>query len=49
LPHGALLRIGNYVLTCEYQTALQAEMADSTQRRASFEAVTVLRPRRGRA
>jgi len=49
LPHGALLRIGHYVLTCEYQTALQAEMADSTQRKTSFGGVAVLRPRRGRA
>jgi FHA domain len=49
LPHGALLRVGNYVLTCEYQTALQAEMADSTQRKAPFGDVAVLRPRRGRA
>jgi pSer/pThr/pTyr-binding forkhead associated (FHA) protein len=40
LPHGALLRIGNYVLSCEYQTASQAEMADSTRRKA-----TAQRPR----
>ncbi len=48
LPHGALLRVGNYVLTCEYQSVLQAKQADSTQRRASFAGVTSLRPRRSR-
>ena len=48
LPHGTLLRIGGYVMTCEYQTVLQAEAADSTQK-GSFAGVTVLRPRRGRA
>ncbi len=48
LPHGTLLRIGGYVMTCEYQTVLQAEEADSTQK-GSFAGVTVLRPRRGRA
>jgi len=48
LVHGALLRIGNYVLTCEYQSALRAEQADST-RKDTFAGVTVLRPRRGRA
>ena len=32
LPHGALLRIGNYVLTCEYESVLQAQEADSTRR-----------------
>jgi hypothetical protein len=48
LPHGTLLRIGNYVMTCEYQTALRAEEADSTQK-GSFGGVTVLRPRRGRS
>jgi hypothetical protein len=48
LPHGALLRIGNYVLTCEYQSVLQAEEADST-RKGAFAGVTVLRPRRGRS
>lgn len=47
LPHGALLRIGNYVLTCEYQSELREE-AESTQRRASGAQVTVLRPRRSR-
>jgi FHA domain len=46
-PHGTLLRIGNYVVTCEYQSVLQAEDADST-RKGSFGGVTVLRPRRGR-
>ena len=46
-PHGTLLRIGNYVVTCEYQSVLQAEEADST-RKGSFGDVTVLRPRRGR-
>ncbi|MEJ0019547.1 MAG: FHA domain-containing protein [Acetobacteraceae bacterium] len=48
LVHGTLLRIGNYVLTCEYQSVLQAEEADSTQRRPSLAGVTILRPRRGR-
>jgi hypothetical protein len=48
LMHGTLLRIGNYVLTCEYQNVLRAEEADSTQR-GSFDAVTVLRPRRSRS
>ena len=48
LPHGALLRIGSYVLTCEYQSVLQTEQADSTQR-GSFAGVTVLRPRRSRS
>ncbi len=47
LPHGARLQIGNYVLTCEYQSALRAEQADSTQRKA-FGGVTVLRPRRSK-
>ncbi len=46
LPHGALLRIGNYVLTCEYQSVLQSEEADSTQRKTSFGGVAMLRPRR---
>ena len=32
LPHGTLLRIGNYVVTCEYQSVLQAEEADSTRK-----------------
>jgi hypothetical protein len=45
LPHGAQLRIGAYVLTCEYQSALRGEDADSTQRRVA--GVTVMRPRRG--
>jgi FHA domain len=49
LPHGALLRVGNYVLTCEYQSVLHFEAADITQRRRPFGEVTVLRPRRGRA
>jgi hypothetical protein len=49
LPHGALLRVGNYVLTCEYQSVLHFEAADTTQRRRPFGEVTVLRPRRGRA
>ncbi len=48
LPHGTLLRIGNYVMTCEYQTVLQAQQADSTQK-GSFAGVTVLRPRRSRS
>jgi hypothetical protein len=45
--HGSMLRIGNYVVTCEYQSVLQAESADTTQK-ASFGDVAVLRPRRGR-
>jgi len=49
LPHGTLLRIGNYVLTCEYQSVLQAEEAVSTRRQAPFGGVAVLRPRRGRS
>jgi hypothetical protein len=49
LPHGALLRVGNYVLTCEYQSVLHFEAADTTQRRRPLGEVTVLRPRRGRA
>jgi hypothetical protein len=50
LPHGAMLRIGNYVMTCEHQSALQTEEADTTQRRPrSFGGVTELRPRRGRS
>ena len=49
-PHGALLRIGNYVLTCEYQSELRLEAADSTQRKGSWSGdVAVLQPRRGRA
>ena len=43
------LPVGNYVLTCEYQSVLQFESADTTQRRRPFGEVTVLRPRRGRA
>jgi hypothetical protein len=35
------------VVTCEYQSVLQAESADTTQK-ASFGDVAVLRPRRGR-
>jgi pSer/pThr/pTyr-binding forkhead associated (FHA) protein len=34
LRHGALLRIGSYVLTCEHRSATDAEAADSTQRRS---------------
>jgi FHA domain len=49
LPHGALLRVGNFVLTCEYQSVLHFDSADTTQRRRPFGDVTVLRPRRGRA
>jgi FHA domain len=49
LPHGALLRIGNYVLSCEYQSVLQSDEADSTQRKGSFGGVAILRPRRGRS
>ena len=48
-PHGALVRIGNYVLTCEYQSELRLEAADSTQRKSAFGNVAVLRPRRGRS
>ncbi len=50
LSHGALLRIGNYVLTCEYQRDLAFEEADSTQRKPSGLAdVAILRPRRSKA
>jgi hypothetical protein len=50
LAHGTLLRIGNYVMTCEYQSVLQEQEADSTQRKASgFGSLAVLRPRRGRS
>ncbi len=50
LPHGTLLRIGTYVMTCEYQSVLQTEEADSTQRKTgSFGGVTELRQRRGRS
>ena len=49
LPHGTLLRIGNYVMTCEYESELGRVDADSTQRRSSFGEVTILRPRRGRS
>jgi FHA domain len=48
LPHGVLLRIGNYVLTCEYQSALRTEQPELT-RRGSFDGVTVLRSRRTRS
>jgi hypothetical protein len=48
LAHGALLRIGHYVLTCEYQSVLRGEEADVTQRRG-FSSVAVLRPRRSRS
>jgi hypothetical protein len=45
-----LLRIGNYVVTCEYQRELRFEEADSTQRKpGGLAEVTILRPRRGRA
>jgi len=50
LPHGTLLRIGSYVMTCEYQSVLQSEEADSTQRKAgNFGGVTELRSRRSRS
>jgi hypothetical protein len=49
LPHGTLLRVGTYVMTCEYQSVLQTEAADSTQRKTGSSSVTELRPRRGRA
>ncbi len=49
LPHGALLRMGNYVLTCEYQSEMDLADADSTQRKNGFGEVTILRPRRGRS
>jgi hypothetical protein len=50
LPHGALLRVGAYVMTCEYQSVLQAEEPDSPQRKAgAFGGVTILRQRRGRS
>jgi hypothetical protein len=48
LPHGSLVRIGNYVVTCEYQSVLQAEQADSTRKEA-FPGVAILRPRRTRS
>jgi hypothetical protein len=50
LPHGTLLRIGTYVMTCEYQSVLRTEEADSTQRKSGgFGGVTILRPRRGKS
>jgi hypothetical protein len=50
LPHGTLLRVGNYLMTCEYQSVLRTEEADSTQRNAgTIRSVTELRPRRGRS
>jgi hypothetical protein len=49
LPHGVHLRVGPYVMTCEYESALQLEAAESTQRNPAFSGVTVLRPRRGKA
>jgi hypothetical protein len=50
LRHGASLRIGHYVMTCEYQSALQADDGDGTQRKAgNFGGVAVLRPRRSRS
>jgi hypothetical protein len=50
LLHGALLRVGSYVMTCEYQSVLQSEEPDGTRRKAgAFGGVTVLRPRRGRS
>ena len=50
LRHGMVLRIGNYVMTCDYQSALHTEDADATQRKpGNFAGVTVLRPRRGRS
>ncbi|HEX3405460.1 MAG TPA: FHA domain-containing protein [Acetobacteraceae bacterium] len=50
LPHGAMLRVGNYVMTCEYQSVLRSEEADSTQRKVgAFGGVTMLRPRRGKS
>jgi hypothetical protein len=45
LPHGALVRIGNYVVFCEYQSVLMAEQAENT-RKERFRGVTVLRQRR---
>ena len=47
LAHGMLLRIGNYLVTCEYRSVLQAEAADTTQK-GSFGGVTMLRSRRSR-
>jgi hypothetical protein len=49
LQHGALLQIGNYLLSCEYQSVVQAEDAERTHRKSSFGEVTVLRPRRSRS
>ena len=48
LVHGALLRIGGYVLTCQYQSVHGREEAvDTTQRKPEgFGNVAVLRPRR---
>ncbi len=45
LRHGALLRIGGYAMTCEYQSAMAADATDSTQRKTAA-SVTLLRPRR---
>jgi hypothetical protein len=48
LPHGAVVRIGNYEATCEYQSVLQAEQSENT-RKERFRGVTVLRQRRSRS
>lgn len=45
LPHGALLRIGKYVMTCEYESAVESDTAEATQRGSgTFGGVAVLRP-----
>jgi FHA domain len=52
LLHGALLRVGGYVMACEHQAALEADEVESAQRRVSGgrgASVTVLRPRRPRS
>ncbi len=52
LPHGALLRVGGYVMTCEYQSGLDTDAAEVAQRKtggARAANVTVLRPRRPRS
>ena len=49
LPHGTLLRIGNYVMTCEYQSSVAGRGGRQHAAKGSFGGVTVLRPRRGRS
>ncbi len=45
LPHGAVLQVGSYVLTCEHQSDIDAGTADSTQR---SDGIALLRDRRSR-